>query len=380
MKAQRLSVILLIFFPCIFAPIYLNAQTAIIAGTIRDATTNELLPLTNISVKGTTTGTTTDTDGKFSLSLAGGDYELLVNLTGYKTETIRVSIQEKNIALDIRLFPTDILLQEVTVYSTTAADKAEQNQTSSLSLQSRTISEISSVLPDVFRSLQSLPGISANNEFSARFNVRGGNADENLVLVNGAQVYEPFHVKEADNASIGIFNVDLMRKVDIITGGFSARYGDRMSSVLNIEYREGNRERLAGSSTLSLTNLDGYLEGPLGSKGSFLIGGRKSYLEYVLSLLDIEEGVKPSFYDVQGVLTYSLSKRHKLLGEFIHAGDHFRQEPLLEQFGPFVNTVNFAANRRASTSTRFNRKTRKIAISAIFLICKARAFYPAPLF
>ena len=77
-----------------------------------------------------------------------------------------------------------------------------------------------------------LPGVTADNELSAKFNVRGGNVDENLVLINGTEVYEPYHVKEASNASIGIFDVDMIKKMDLITGGFSARYGDRMSSVV----------------------------------------------------------------------------------------------------------------------------------------------------
>ncbi len=201
-------------------------------------------------------------------------------------------------------------------------------------MQSERITEISAGMPDILRSLQSLPGITVNNEFKADFNVRGGNQDENLILVNGAKVYEPFHIKEAANASVGIFNVDLIQKVDLITGGFSARYGDKMSSVLNIQYREGNREKYTGAASISLAYLDGYAEGPISDKSSFIFGFRKSYIEYLLSLVNYEDisSMKPAFYDVQGVLTHNFSPSNKILFEFIHAGDNFRYLPDRQNF------------------------------------------------
>ncbi|MBI3587010.1 MAG: TonB-dependent receptor [Ignavibacteriales bacterium] len=328
------------FFLCICFVSSLCAQQVKVSGIVRDGATNEPLPLANVLVRGTTTGTTSNETGKFLLSLSPGEYELLVSFIGYKTETMPLSIKNNDIVLNVKLFPTDILLQEVTVYST-PTDKANETEVSSLSLQSKRISEITSVMSDVLRSVQALPGISANNEFSAKFNVRGGNYDENLVLVNGAQVYEPFHVKEAPNASIGIFNTDLIRKMDLSTGGFSARYGDRMSSVLNIEYREGNKEHYSGAATLSLTDLNAFVEGPLGQDGSFIIGGRKSYLEYVLSFLDVEKNAHPSFYDIQGVFTYTLTPKNKLQAEFIHAGDRFLLDPFSDLRGPYRFNTQF---------------------------------------
>jgi len=221
---------------------------------------------------------------------------------------------------------TDVLLQEVSIYSK-AADTSARGTTSSVTLQSKRIEQISGPLPDVFRSIQMLPGIAVDNEYSAKFNVRGGNYDENLVIINGTQVYEPFHLKEASNASIGIFNINLMNNVEMMTGGFSAMYGDRMSSVLNIEYREGSRERYKGTATLSLTDLNLTAEGPLTSNGSFLFAVRKSYLEYAMSMVGAQSYEKPSFYDVQGIFSYSLSPSNKLLFKFIRSGDNFTNTP-----------------------------------------------------
>jgi len=307
------------------------AQTLKVSGKIRDAQTREPLAFANVYSEETNNGTISDVFGNYEFSLSPGKYNLLVSYLGYKSENRPLELFTENVELNVNLISTGILLQEVSVYAT----EEDENSTSSISLQSKEMEEISSILPDVFRSIQALPGVAVNNEFSAKFNVRGGNYDENLVLVNGTQVYEPFHIKEADNASIGIFNIDLMKSVNIITGGFSAQYGDRLSSVLNIKYREGNKDRYSGSTTLSLTNLDALVEGPLGSKGSFLLGMRKSYLEYVLSLIEVEESAKPSFYDIQGVLTYNFGELNKLQIKFIHAGDDFERIPGLDIDGPY---------------------------------------------
>jgi len=315
------------------------SQEIKISGFVHDANSREALPYANITVKNEIMGATTNTKGEFEIIIPGGNYELLVSYIGYKTETISVEVADKDIQLNVNLIPTGIILQEVSVYATSENDNSTVG---SISLQSKEMEKISSVFPDVFRSIQSLPGIAVNNEFSAKFNVRGGNFDENLVLVNGTQVYEPFHIKEADNASVGIFNMDLMKKVNLITGGFSAQYGDRLSSVLNIEYREGNQERHTSSATLSLIHLDAVLEGPITSRANYIFGIRKSYFEYVLSLLDFDEDKKPSFYDVQGVVTYDLTDADKLQFKFIHAGDDYVFDPDDRINGPFSYRGNYS--------------------------------------
>ncbi len=298
-----------------------------IRGKVVDGSTYEPLPFANIFFDDLGTGTSTDLNGRFQITVPETEQKITVSFVGYKTEKITLPRESLKDFLLVKLFSTDLLLQEVTVYAKT--EKGKDVGISNLSIQSERITEISPSMPDVMRSVQALPGISSDNEFSAEFNVRGGNKDENLVLVNGAQVYQPYHIKEAANASVGIFNVDLIKKVDLSTGGFSARYGDKMSSVLNIEYREGNRKKYTGAATLSLAYLDAFIEGPVSDKGSFILGARKSYLEYVLSLLSYEDITlaKPSFYDVQGVFSYNLSPKNKILMEFIHSGDDFVYDP-----------------------------------------------------
>lgn len=314
---------------------FINAQNSEfnLSGYVKDVTSGKPLAFANISILGKSLGGVTDERGYYSIDVISGEYKLMVSYIGYKTVTALINITGDTTE-DFFLTATEIVLQEISVYS-------EQGNeiNNNITLENKAIEEMSSIFPDVFRSIQLLPGINVNNEFSAKFNVRGGNYDENLVLVNNAQVYEPFHVKEADNASIGIFNMDLIKKVNFVAGGFSARYGDRLSSVLNLEYREGNRNKYEGEITLSLTNFDGMAEGPLTDKGSFIIGARKSYIEYVMSIVDIEESADPSFYDVQGSFTYRFSPLNKLQVNFIHAGDDFVNDPKLEIGGPFSGRI-----------------------------------------
>ena len=161
--------------------------------------------------------------------------------------------------------------------------------------------------------------------------------NENLVLIDGTEVYDLYHIKEVSNASIGIFDVDMIKKMDLMTGGFSARYGDRMSSGTDIEYREGSKDRLRGQASLSMTDFDALLEGPVGSDGSFIVGARQSYTQYVLKLLGEAPQIHPSFYDIQGVLSYQLAPQDKVLLKFIHAGDLFTYDPTTSSQSSYWN-------------------------------------------
>ena len=356
-------IFILILVSLLTAPLNAQSTNNSINGIIIDSQTNEPLPFANILLE-SKTGVSSDSHGKFLFPSVNEFDELTISYVGYKTRKIKVLKKDFNEMVVIHLNPINLNLQEVTVYSNTIT-KSEQMQSSSLTMQSERIKEIAVGMPDILRSVQSLPGVTVNNEFKADYNVRGGNQDENLVLVNGTEVYEPFHLKEAANASIGIFNVDLMRKVSMITGGFPAKYGDKMSSVLDIEYRSGSKESYSGAASLSLAYFDGYAEGPLGDNASFIFGARKSYMEYVLSMIDYEDisGIKPSFYDFQGGLLYELSQKNKLVFEFIYANDDFEWSPERKYSTKIENENNIASY----TSAMFTLKSKNILSSKALL-------------
>ena len=355
-----MKLILIIIIATLFiSPSNAQSTNNSINGIVVDSQTNEPLPFANILLE-SKSGVSSDSEGKFFIPSVNEFDDLTISYVGYKTRIYKISKKNFDEIVVIRLNPINLSLQEVTVYSNTIT-RSQQMQSSSLTMQSERIKEIAVGMPDILRSVQSLPGITVNNEFKADYNVRGGNQDENLVLVNGTEVYEPFHLKEAANASIGIFNVDLMRKVSMITGGFPAKYGDKMSSVLDIEYRSGSKESYSGAASLSLAYFDGYAEGPLSDNASFIFGARKSYMEYVLSMIDYEDisGIKPSFYDFQGGLLYYLSPKNKLVFEFIYANDDFEWNPERIYSTKIENEKNIASY----TSAMFTLKSKNIISS-----------------
>ncbi|MCB9211479.1 MAG: TonB-dependent receptor [Ignavibacteriales bacterium] len=329
------------------------AQITSIEGYVINSQTKEPLVYANISIDEGGLGTSTDENGYFKLDVRDASKSIIVSYIGFKSDIIDISEYLRTKQEVIELYPKGLMLQEVEIFSSVSS-KSEHIEVSSLSLQNDQIVKISNAMPDVLRAFQALPGISTNNEFSAEFNVRGGNKDENLIQVNGAQVYEPFHLKEVPNASVGVFNSDLIGKVNLITGGFSARYGDRLSSVANIDYREGDSENYKGAATLSLAFVDGFLEGPFLDKGSFIVGVRKTYMEYVIDMTDFGyENIRkadPSFYDLQGMISYPFGKSDKLKFAFLRSADNFTYDPnSLSSTTEYSATIN---NSSANVSTQ----------------------------
>ncbi len=161
-----------------------------VQGIVRDGSTHDALAYANIMVKGAQLGTTADANGRFALSVPQGNDTLRFSFVGYRTVEIPLLIHA-NMQLSINLLAIDVFLQDVTVYANPDVDELSQKGVSALSLQSETIRKITGVMTDVLRSVQMLPGVSSDNELSAKFNVHGGDANENLVLIDGTQVYDP---------------------------------------------------------------------------------------------------------------------------------------------------------------------------------------------
>jgi hypothetical protein len=330
------------------------AQT--FSGVVTDGTTNKPIAFASVSIKGSSARTIADEFGRYSLTLAVGEYTLVANAVGYKTLQRNIVIPETNATTTIVLLPYKYALQEISVFSRPSANGATIEQSGMLSVSKETVEKTSGMFKEPFRVVQTMPGVTSNNELSARFNVRGGNQDENLVLVNGAQVFEPYHAKYAAQGSVGVFNLDLVEKIDIMTGGFSAEYGDRMSSVLNLTYREGKTDAIHGSAGVSLTNVDALLEGPIANGGAFVVGFRQSYVRLLMGLLGLGTYIKPSFYDVQGQASYRFSPFYTLRLQGVHSGDDFIVDPNPTEtlYGGSDFVVN---NTRVRWTQQYNRST-----------------------
>ncbi|MEJ2052423.1 MAG: TonB-dependent receptor [Calditrichaceae bacterium] len=317
--------LVLYLFMCLLVSLY--ADDPDIAGSVYDLET--LYPLSNVNIEilNTPFGGVSDSNGSFNINLDPGYYKLRFSMMGYQTQDIEIDLEKgKTERLNVMLIPTIYLMQGVMVIQERDGEDSQGAVISNTSVQSKNVVKMPGSFTDIYRSVKTLPGVTSNNGMSSEFNVRGGTFDENLVIVNDAQVYSPFHLKEAPNASIAIFNMDLLSKVDLVTGGFTARYGDKMSSVMNVQYRQGNMDSFKFQADASSMHVGLMAEGPL-YKGSWILGYRKSYLQYLLGLLGTEDGVNIDYYNVQGQIVFEPIPAKKFTFQFIHSKDDYKFDP-----------------------------------------------------
>ena len=262
-----------------------------ISGVIKDAQSGETLPFANLLVVGTSSGTNTNVDGWFTLHNVPSDTALIeVSYIGYQTQYFRLTPQMDLNKLVIRTLPVEKFLQEVTV----AASRKEQMMKASSGISKVAIAPAQiDALPslgekDIFRSLQLLPGVSGSNESSSGLYVRGGTPDQNLVLFDGFTVYHVDHLFGFFSA----FNSNAIKDVQLYKGGFEAKYGGRLSSVVDITGKDGNSEQVNFGGGLSLLSANAFAEVPFAKgKGTILLTGRRSFQSsFYRNLLEFSDG------------------------------------------------------------------------------------------
>lgn len=163
---------------------------------------------------------------------------------------------------------------------------------------------------DIYRTAHVFPGVTAS-DFSARFQIRGGDKDETVVTLDGLELYEPYHLQDFGGA-ISIIDLGVIQKAELLMGGFPAEYGDRMSGVFDISAREGNRDGFKGNFGIDLVNTHLSLEGPISEKGSWLFLTRRGYIDFILALMDSDEEINPKYFDLFGKVNYSLTPQDKI--------------------------------------------------------------------
>ncbi len=271
-------------------------------GIVTDATSGEALAFGNVFIKELGAGSSTDTKGYFMIpSLpANKIYSVTVSYVGYQTRTIEVFIaRDKITQIEIKLDPTGIELQTIEKIGDRTARPNETN----ISLDRITVQDLEriprGVEMDVLRSLQYLPGVSSFGDASARYNVRGGASNQNLVLLDGVTIYNPFH-------ALGMFSVidpELINSIEFYKGGFPPEYGGRLSSVLKISTKQGNQVKYGGAASAGLLTAKALVEGPL-PHGSFIFTGRKSHSSGILKKFLNDKDAPVDFYDLSFRLTY----------------------------------------------------------------------------
>jgi hypothetical protein len=282
------------------------------SGFVQDAVTKEPLIGATIAIKGTKLGAYSNKSGYFSISnVPPGEQTLLVTYVGYKRKEIQLNVVAGGASkLRIELSADTSKSREVTV----TADRQEDKRQISISRVNIPIEQLSQLRiggeADVFRALQMLPGVLTSSQISSGLFIRGGSPDQNLVLLDGMTVYNPTHLF----GFISAFNNDAIKDVDLIKGGFPAEFGGRMSAVLNITQKDGNRDHVEGLVGLGLISSRASVQGPLGN-GSFFLGGRRTYLDLVLGLIP-EDPTTPfptfNFYDLNAKITQNLGEDDKV--------------------------------------------------------------------
>ncbi|HVO73379.1 MAG TPA: carboxypeptidase-like regulatory domain-containing protein [Ignavibacteriaceae bacterium] len=272
----------------------------ILRGIVRDSATSEVLPYANVYIQEINTGVGTDNRGFFIIPSipAKKEYTIIVSFVGYLPKKIKVFIEENKITdMDIYLAKSTIEIESVMVYGE-RANEAE------VTVQKISIKEIENmtfgVETDVMRSIQLQPGVQSAGDVSAKYYVRGGASNENLVLLNEIPIYNPFH-------ALGIFSVidpEMINSVEFYKGGFGAKYDGRLSSVMNIITKDGNRNNFAASVAVSQLTVKSSLEGPV-PNGSFIITGRKSYSNEILKKFTNNKSIPIDFYDASFKVNYS---------------------------------------------------------------------------
>jgi ferric enterobactin receptor len=253
-----------------------------ITGVVQDAVTGEALPFANIAVQDLKLGTSTSAHGYFVLADVPGDScSLLVTFIGYRAKRVSVDMALPLPRLEILLEPTSIQLAGVTILGTpTLVDVPRA--ASQIGLSPRTIAALPGIgQPDIFRTLQLLPGINAGSSGSSELYVRGGTPDQNLVLFDGMTIYHVDHFFGFFSA----FNTDAVKDIHVSTGGFPAEFGGRVSSVINLTGKSGNRNATQLAAGLNLLSANAALEGPIPWLGNatYLIAARRSYTDFIRS-------------------------------------------------------------------------------------------------
>lgn len=342
---------LFIFFALIGLMIHQEsiAQSKIL-GKITDEEGNPVF-LANVAVKGENIGTMTNAGGMYDLTVpAEEDLEVVISCVGFKSQTLVVVLtpgELKNLNIELEKDITEI--DEVSVSA------RQERATSFRSIDVNSIALLPNTTGSIETIIKTLPGVSSNNELSSQYSVRGGNYDENLIYVNDIEIYRPFLVRSGQQEGLSFINSDLISSIRFSAGGFDARYGDKMSSVLDIRYRRPTE--FGGSASLSLLGGSLHLEGASKDQKFSVIGGiRYKTTAYLLNSLETEGDYQPQFGDLQALLRYRFSPKLELsvLGNVSLNQYNFAPRRKDTEFGTSSSPLNLVVYYQGNEVDRFD--------------------------
>lgn len=303
-----------------------SVNIGVITGEVRNASTQQPIMNANIVLVGTPLGAATDLDGRFRLErVPVGTYAARVTVLGYRSQVISdvVVTTAKPVELRFGMIQMELQLEEVTVtagYFRSTPDKP----VSTTVLANEEIRRLPGGFEDVLRAISILPGVAQVSPGRNDLIIRGGAPSENLYLVDNLEIpnINHFGTQGSSGGAQSFINLDFIEDTRFSTGGFGARYGDRLSSVLSIDLREGRRDNFGGKGTLSATQFGLDLEGPFDQRGSFFVSARRSYLDFIFKAADF--AFVPEYWDFLAKAQYDVTARDRVSILGITALDNVR--------------------------------------------------------
>ncbi len=324
MKRYILTIILGLVF---FSFTNVQGQTKYtISGYVKDKENGETLLGANIYQSDTKTGATTNIYGFYSVTLPAGKYNLSFTYIGYQERIIEVDLKE-NYSLDVELVASASIISEVTVSDKKLNDNITSNDMSLFRLDNKAISQIPVFMgeSDLVKAVQMMPGVSIASEGSSSFIVRGGSADQNLILLDEATVYNPSHLM----GFFSVFNSDAIKDVKLYKGDIPAANGGRLSSLLDVRMKDGNKKNFAGSGGIGLISSRLTLEGPVvKDKASFIVSGRRTYADLFFPLFEKRDSLLSQtslyFYDLNAKINWEISAKDRIFVSSYFGKDVFK--------------------------------------------------------
>lgn len=309
-------------------------------GVITDSLSHEPLIGANIYITELQRGVFTDMNGCFSLQMPKGIYIASASYVGYKPQDIKIELDESLVNLHVKLLQSE-MLNEVIV----TAEKANRNITDvNTGIEKLNIVQIKKIPAlmgevDIIKAIQLLPGVQATSEGGAGFSVRGSSPDQNLILLDNTTIYNASHLL----GFFSVFNNDVISSLDLYKGDIPVQYGGRLSSLLDIKTVNNNPKRVTGSGGLGLISSRLMFQGPLGKNTTWLIGGRRSYLDLFLGLSDDETLKNTSlyFYDINAKLDHRISTQDKLSLNLYMGKDNFDTDILGFSYGNLASSLSW---------------------------------------
>ena len=299
-----------------------TAQNITISGYIKDANTKETLIGATVSSTNTKQGTTSNVYGFYSLTLHKSDtLGLIISYIGYQAQAKKLTIQE-NLRLDFLLDPSASELSEVVITADRNDNNVNKAQMGVISVPMHAITTLPVLAGerDILKVIQFLPGVQQGQEGTTGYFVRGGNIDQNLVQLDEATIYNPNHLF----GLFSTFNVNAIKSVTLTKGGFPANYGGRLSSIMDITMKDGNKENYQVEGGIGLLSTNLTVQGPLEKgKSSFILSGRRSYIDLLVKPF-IPAGISGTnyyLYDFNGKVNYELGKNDHLFVSYFTGKD-----------------------------------------------------------